>query len=332
MSSIDVIISCYRYGHFLAECVNSILSQSVPDLRVLILDDASPDNTPEVAAELAASDPRVSVIRHATNKGHIATYNEGIEWLTADYYLLISADDYLLAGALRRAADCLDSHSDAGFVFGSCVEAYSDGSETYLTPIRNFDPRADQVVVRGEDFIRTGGCRNIVPTPTAIVRTDLQKHVGGYRSELPHAGDMEMWWRLAAHARVGILASRQAVYRRHAANMSHNYNLDNRLPDLMQRKAVVDIFFEKDGRELAGQLIDDFLAALSLDAIGYASAVLNSADLELAAKFSSFAEQLHPEIKRTPQRRRYALKRWIGPQKWSVLRPAADVVRKAIGR
>ena len=49
------------------------------------LDDASPDNTPEVGAALARADERVTYVRHAANKGHIATYNEGIEWASAHY-------------------------------------------------------------------------------------------------------------------------------------------------------------------------------------------------------------------------------------------------------
>lgn len=53
MSSVDVIIPCSNYGHFLRDCAESALSQSGVDVRVLIIDDASPDRMPEVAAGLA---------------------------------------------------------------------------------------------------------------------------------------------------------------------------------------------------------------------------------------------------------------------------------------
>ena len=52
MSSVDVIVPCYRYGHFLRDCVESVLAQAGPSVRVLIIDDASPDNTAEVASDL----------------------------------------------------------------------------------------------------------------------------------------------------------------------------------------------------------------------------------------------------------------------------------------
>lgn len=89
MSSVDVIVPCYRYGHFLRQCVESVLNQSMRNVRVLIIDDTSPDNTAEVAAELAKEDPRVTFVRHSVNKGHIATYNEGIDWASSEYMLIL---------------------------------------------------------------------------------------------------------------------------------------------------------------------------------------------------------------------------------------------------
>ncbi|MFB2604086.1 glycosyltransferase family 2 protein, partial [Rhizobium phaseoli] len=107
MQRVDVVIPCYNYAHFLEECVESVLAQAGVDVRVLILDDCSPDNTPEVGMALASRDSRVIYRRHPANKGHIATYNEGIEWAGGDLFLLLSADDYLLAGALGRASELM---------------------------------------------------------------------------------------------------------------------------------------------------------------------------------------------------------------------------------
>jgi glycosyltransferase involved in cell wall biosynthesis len=130
LSQIDVIIPCYNYGCFLRKCVDSVLDQVGGDVRVLVIDDASPDNTAEVAAALASEDLRVSFIRHTENKGHIATYNEGIEWASADYMLLLSADHYLPPGALRRAVDLMDAHPEVGFTFGNVIELSDNGNET----------------------------------------------------------------------------------------------------------------------------------------------------------------------------------------------------------
>src|SRR5437867_2134071 len=121
MSRVDVIIPCYKYGHFLSECVKSVLAQEKVEVRALILDDASPDDTEEVAARLASEDSRVVYRRHRTNQGHIATYNEGLDWASGDYLLLLSADDLLTPGALARAASIMDRHPEVGFTFGRAI-------------------------------------------------------------------------------------------------------------------------------------------------------------------------------------------------------------------
>src|SRR4051812_4578035 len=104
MSRVDVVIPCYNYGRYLAACVDSVLSQDGVDVRALIIDDASTDDSVRMARALAASDERVRLRCHPRNRGHIATYNEGLlEWADAEYLVLLSADDLLVAGALRRA-------------------------------------------------------------------------------------------------------------------------------------------------------------------------------------------------------------------------------------
>jgi len=123
VTTVSVVIPCYKYGHFLEEAVSSMLDdQSGVDVRVLIIDDASPDDSAEVANKIAARDSRVEVIVHAVNKGNIATFNEGLlEWADGDYCALVSADDRATPGALARARDLLDANPGVGFVYGHAL-------------------------------------------------------------------------------------------------------------------------------------------------------------------------------------------------------------------
>ncbi len=73
---------------YLEQCVESVLSQAGVEVDVLIIDDCSPDNTPEICSRLTGRDSRVRVIRHETNRGHIATYNEGIAQIRGDNFVL----------------------------------------------------------------------------------------------------------------------------------------------------------------------------------------------------------------------------------------------------
>jgi glycosyltransferase involved in cell wall biosynthesis len=336
MSSIDVIIPCYKYGHFLRECVESVLAETTHKVRVLIIDDASPDNTAAVATELAKEDARVTFVRHVTNKKHIATYNEGIEWVSSDYMLLLSADDYLLPGALGRAVSLLNSHPEVGFVFGRVIlSAESHLKDPTVSLGGKGGERRESKIISGLDFINLIALRgtvNFVPTPTAVVRTSLQKQLGGYREELPHSGDLEMWLRFAARAAVGQIEEYQAVYRQHGANMQCAYyeKRKRRLPDLQQREAALRYFYDNYGTRLpdAKRVLLSLLRPLSHEAIGYASEAFNNEEMELSKQILDFAVNVYPPIKRSSHWLIFSLKRRMGIKAWRSLQPFANWIRR----
>jgi glycosyltransferase involved in cell wall biosynthesis len=327
MSSVDVIVPCYRYGHYLQQCVESVLTQEKTVVRVLIIDDASPDNTAEVATSLCHQDARVSFVHRQINKGHIAAYNEGIDWVSADYYMVLSADDYLLPGALHRATKLLDKHSEVGLVFGQAIVSRDDSESSASA---EDDVNSGWQIISGLEFIKRSGARNIVPTPTAIVRTELQKRVGGYLPELPHSGDMELWLRLAAHSSVGNLEAKQAVYRQHAGNMSLSYTTTSWLPDLLQRKAAIDQFIRRCKGVLPGweKIHQDLARSLARDAVGFASTAFNRCDLELSKQFAEFARTESPSIIRSPSWIKFRLKQFLGVKQWQAFEPWIAHVRR----
>lgn len=244
MSGIDIIVTCYNYGRFLRHCVASVLEQSQREMRVLIIDDASTDDTPAIAAELIDLDPRISLQRHTANHGHIATYNEGIAWAQSGYMLLLSADDFLMPGALDRAIAVLDSDPEIGLVWGPFIE-YRNGEPIPLAP-----PDVDNVgaeVLDAKSFIRNLAISNFIHTATAVVRTSVQKRLGGYLPELPHAGDLEMWVRFALYSKVARVKTTQAVYRRHDSNMSLGYP---GFLDFEQRRRVFRLHYREIGQRL----------------------------------------------------------------------------------
>jgi glycosyltransferase involved in cell wall biosynthesis len=67
VASVDVVVPSYQYGRYLRDCVRSVLTQDVSDLRVLIIDNASTDDSVEVARRLAAEDDRVEVVARPRN-------------------------------------------------------------------------------------------------------------------------------------------------------------------------------------------------------------------------------------------------------------------------
>ena len=95
MSSIDIVIPNYNYGRFLEGCVESVLGQNIPDMRILIIDNASTDDSVAIARSLATTNPRIETCLRPKNLGGQASFNEGIDWARADYFAIICADDVL---------------------------------------------------------------------------------------------------------------------------------------------------------------------------------------------------------------------------------------------
>ncbi len=249
LPTFDIAVPCYRYGKMLPTAVGSVLEQEGVEVRVRIIDDASDDDSADVARELAAADPRVDVVVHETNKGHIATFTEGaVEWPEADYTVLMSADDALTPGSLQRAAAIMAAHPDVVLVYGPSISWFG---ELPLPPARQ--GAGASVVHKGGDWLRTRfeEAANCIASPTAVTRTSVQKQVGGYDPNLLHTSDLDMWMRMAMHGDVGfVVDADQAYCRGHEANMSVAYEeSDGGLGDLQMRlRAFLALLGKAEGR------------------------------------------------------------------------------------
>ena len=99
--------------------------------------------------------------------------------------------------------------------------------------------------------LRCGAGYNVITSPEVLVRGSVQRTVGGYRPELPHAGDLEMWLRISAVSDIAYVSRvPQAFYRVHSKSMMRTIHKGSFL-DLRQRKAAFDSFFSNDGHILA---------------------------------------------------------------------------------
>ncbi len=221
MSSVDVVVPCYQYGVYLEACVTSVLTQRGVAVRVFIVDDCSPDCTAEVGRRLAARDPRVVFTRHEKNAGHIATYNEALARLDADYCLLLSPDDLLAEGALARATAVMDEHPEVGLTYGRDIPFVGTPPSDEV-PASSKAPRFFGYPEFLALACRLG--RTPIQAPTVVVRTSLHHAIGYYLPELPHSGDTEIWLRMAQSAGVCELDQVQAFRRQHATNMSLQFS------------------------------------------------------------------------------------------------------------
>ncbi len=238
---VTFVVPCYKLAHLLPECVNSILAQTFSDFEILIMDDCSPDNTPEVAASF--TDPRVKYVRNDPNLGHLLNYNKGINMSRGTYVWLISADDYLRRPyALERYVQLMDAHPEVGFVFCPGVKV-RDGQEVgtlgyslHATRDKIFD---------GRKLLATLVKENTIVAASGMVRKACYDSISLFPLDMPWGGDWYLWCVFALHADVGYLSEPMVCYREHELSMTNklmDQDLDHctwediTLPWTMKRK------------------------------------------------------------------------------------------------
>jgi hypothetical protein len=294
---VSIVVPSYNYAHYLPACIDSVVGQVGVEVDVLIIDDCSTDDTPAVTARLTERYPNVRVIRHEVNRGHIATYNEGLLQIDGTYSMLLSADDRLPAGALARATALMEAHPGVGFVYGRPVH-FSD--EPPARHERGRRPRSWSVWT-GHDWIAhcCGHGYNVVSNPEVVMRTAVMQDAGGLKAELPHTGDLELWLQIAARADVGrVNGPAQGYYRVHAKSMQRTV-YSGVLTDLQGRIDAFDHTFAGPAGALAdaGELAASAHRAIAVQAIDRACRAYDrgrTGELDVDA-LVAFARRVWPE-------------------------------------
>lgn len=242
---VTFVVPCYKLAHLLRDCVDSILAQTYRDFEVLIMDDCSPDTTPEVAATF--SDPRVRHVRNEVNLGHLRNYNRGIELARGEYLWLISADDCLRRPyVLERFVAAMEQHRDAGFVFCPAMHV-RDGQDIGVSC--SLGDR-DLAFGRGHFLEWPLLAGNSISAPAVMARKALYHEVGGFPLDMPYAGDWFIWCAFAVHAGVVYLAEPMVNYRLHDANITKQFE---KASSHIVEEGVSVRWRTKDQAERAGQ-------------------------------------------------------------------------------
>lgn len=131
---VSIIVPVYGTEVYLPACINSICKQSYPHLQIILVDDQSPDECPEICDRYAQQDPRIVVI-HQENKGVSGARNTGMRHATGDYIMFVDSDDELYFNAVeillndieKYNADIVSATKKVVDSNGKTVSSYEDG-------------------------------------------------------------------------------------------------------------------------------------------------------------------------------------------------------------
>lgn len=127
----SIIVPIYNVERYLRRCVDSLIGQTYRNIEIILIDDGSPDQCPEICDEYAAKDSRVQVI-HKANGGVTSARKAGTEKASGDYILCVDGDDYVTADYIEKFSDVLKIDSPDVIC---CGFIHTDGRTEIKKPI-----------------------------------------------------------------------------------------------------------------------------------------------------------------------------------------------------
>ncbi|WP_300692496.1 glycosyltransferase family 2 protein [uncultured Oscillibacter sp.] len=136
---VSICVPVYNTGNYLARCIESLRSQSYPDLEIILTDDGSTDGSGAVCDRYAALDPRITVI-HQPNGGEASARNAALSAASGEYVMFCDSDDEYLPDAVRLLAGAALAEN-AGLVLGGYLERTGDTERFATGHLRRYSPR-----------------------------------------------------------------------------------------------------------------------------------------------------------------------------------------------
>lgn len=236
---VSVIIPAFNAAATIGRALASVRAQDGVGVEVIVIDDASKDNTAEVVRAEIRPGENISLLQLPANSGASAARNAGIRLARGAYLAFLDADDIWLPGKLQRQVAAIET--DPGITLVSCnsQQASADGR-----PLK--EGHVNRPPVEGTEAWKTLLVYNFLPTPTVLTRTALVRELGGFDEQLAVGEDLDLWIKLAVRGKIVVLPEILITY----------YDLNNSLMKrhIRQTGTIVTPMIERHIDEQASKL------------------------------------------------------------------------------
>jgi glycosyltransferase involved in cell wall biosynthesis len=151
MPVVSVVIPAYNREKVILRTIASVLVQTYHDFEVIVIDDASTDSTSDIVTSLAEKDERVSLVKHATNKGAQAARNTGIKNARGEWIAFLDSDDIWVPESLELRVAIAEKENVA-VVHSDCIRVTNDGQERLWLPALSGSVWRDLLAAQGPMF------------------------------------------------------------------------------------------------------------------------------------------------------------------------------------
>jgi glycosyltransferase involved in cell wall biosynthesis len=224
----SIVVTCYNYGRYLKGCLESILGQTYTDWEIIVIDDGSADNTPEVMAGFAGH-AGIRYIRQR-NGGQARAKNRGIEAAKGRFIAFLDADDLWEKDKLEKQLPLFSADS-VGVVFSRSRFIGANGEDLGLPETgKNRAPRRGKVT----EFLYID---NFIPFSSSIVRRECLERCSRFDASLKMGIDWDLWLRISVAYTFDFVDAPLLIYRvGHSGQMSHNLEERQRCSDRIMHR------------------------------------------------------------------------------------------------
>jgi glycosyltransferase involved in cell wall biosynthesis len=250
MASVSVLIPAYNAEKYIAETIRSVIAQTFTDWELIVVDDCSTDSTATVAAEFAAADARIKVVRNSANLGMMRNWNNGLPHCTAPYFAKLDADDLWAPEMLQACHAILERDASVGMVF-SRYRLIDDKGLPLSTIQEDLPAYARNASFTGASLVKRGTygmlADNVMKQGIGLIRRQIFDALGPF--SLHDAGDTEMWFRIAAHHRVHGINHVYHAYRIWPDNFTRTQvlKLGKRERNLCEVRGMIITYYHQQG-------------------------------------------------------------------------------------
>lgn len=208
MPKVSVCIPTYNTARYLGQTIESVLQQGYQDYELVICDNASTDETPELVCRY--EDSRIRYIRFEELTNQAGNFNRCLQAARGEYIALLHSDDYFLPGFLGDRISKLTQYPDISFVFGAVRVVDAVGFEVSV----NCQWPNDRLLAEN-DLLACLLRGVVVSPPSMMVRRSFADRAGAFRTDLTWGHDWEWTMRLAEQGGACYVAKPLAAYRIH---------------------------------------------------------------------------------------------------------------------
>lgn len=220
---LTVVVFNYNYAEFLPDALDGLKHQDMrPDIT-LVSDDDSPLNSARDLERIVAGYPGVILERNRTNLGAVKHFRKRVAEVSTKYYMVHSADDFLVDPMFfRDATRLLEERPDLVAVFGYAGDRQTDGR--VVLP-RNPIHERRLTVFEGSELRVQLAYENVVPAVCVVIRTSVHQSLPPFPIANPHVHDWQQWYLmtyLGNFARLERVVCHRYI---HGSNLSERYEL-----------------------------------------------------------------------------------------------------------